>query len=169
MNFTAAGGELGFASYYYSTGSNGLTDGDYVGVTSFTGAVGSYTDGSQGFQMQDTDGIMEVVFDNVDVSMGGVTLTLDYFPQSTGWETSDRIHIWVVTDGNEIDLVDTEGQDIDNLGIEGQWNVASLDLDGYSDAQLHISLESNSGSEGLFIDNIAFNASTAEGLSLIHI
>ena len=158
VNFTSTGGEMGFSSYYYSTGSNGLTDGDYVGVTSFTGAVGAFTDGSQGFQMQDTDGIMEVVFDNVDVSMGGVTLTLDYFPQSTGWETGDRIRIWVVADGGEIDLVDTDYQDIDGLGIEGQWNLATLDLDGFDDAELHISLESNSGSEGLFIDNILFSA-----------
>ena len=161
VNFISTGGEMGFSSYYYSTGSNGLTDGDYVGVTNFTGAVGAYTDGSQGFQMQDTDGIMEVVFDNVDVSMGGVTLTLDYYPQATGWEISDRIHIWVVTDGGEIDLVDTDNQDIDNLGIEGQWNVATLDLDGYDDAELHISLESNSGSESLFIDNIAFSAGSS--------
>ncbi|MBL6645177.1 MAG: HYR domain-containing protein [Flavobacteriales bacterium] len=161
VNFTSTGGEMGFSSYYYSTGSNGLTDGDFVGVTSFTGAVGAYTDGSQGFQMQDTDGIMELVFDNVDVSTGGVTLTLDYFVQSTGWETSnpeDIIRIWVVTDGGEVDLLNTQGQDIDNLGIEGQWNMASLDLDGYDSAELHISLQSNSGSESLFIDNVAFSA-----------
>jgi len=157
VNYTSAGGELGFSSYYYSTGSNGLTDGDYVGVTSFTGAVGAFTDGGQGFQMQDTDGIMELVLDAVDVSAGGVTLTLDYFVQSTGWETGDRIHIWVVADGGEVDLVDTDYQDIDGLGLEGQWNLASLDLDGYDSAELHISLESNSGSEGLFIDNVLFS------------
>jgi len=156
VNYTSTGGELGFSSYYYATGSNGLTDGDYVGVTSFTGAVGAYTDGAQGFQMQDTDGIMELVLDAVDVSAGGVTLTLDYFPQSTGWETGDRIRIWVVADGGEVDLVDTDYQDIDGLGIEGQWNIASLDLDGYDTAELHISLQSNSGSEGLFLDNILF-------------
>ena len=156
VNFTAAGGELGFASYYYATGSNGLTDGDFVGATGFTGVVGAFTDGSQGFQMQDTDGIMEVVFDNVDVSQGGVTLSIDYFPQSTGWETADRIRIWVVADGGEIDLVDTDYEDIDGLGIEGMWNTATLDLDGFDDVTLHVSLESNSGSEGLFIDNIAF-------------
>ena len=156
VNFTAAGGELGFASYYYATGGSGLTDGDFVGATGFTGVVGAFTDGSQGFQMQDTDGIMEVVFDNVDVSQGGVTLSIDYFPQSTGWETADRIRIWVVADGGEIDLVDTDYEDIDGLGIEGMWNTATLDLDGFDDVTLHVSLESNSGSEGLFIDNIAF-------------
>ena len=30
VNFTSTGGEMGFSSYYYSTGSNGLTDGDFV-------------------------------------------------------------------------------------------------------------------------------------------
>jgi hypothetical protein len=161
VNYTSTGGELGFSSYYYATGSSGLTDGDFVGVTNFTGTVGAYTDGGQGFQMQDTDGIMELVLDAVDVSAGGVTLTLDYFPQSTGWETGDRIRIWVVADGGEVDLVDTDYQDIDNLGIEGQWNIASLDLDGYDTAELHISLESNSGSEGLFIDNVLFAQGTS--------
>ena len=48
-------------------------------------------------------------------------------------------------------------QDIDGLGLEGQWNAFSLDLDGFDDAELHISLESNSGSEGLFIDNVLFS------------
>ena len=157
VNYTSTGGELGFSSYYYSTGGSGLTDGDYVGVSSFTGVVDAYTDGAQGFQFQDTDGIMELVLDNVDVSAGGVTLTLDAFVQSTGWETGDRIRIWVVADGGEVDLLDTDYQDIDGLGLEGQWNAFSLDLDGFDDAELHISLESNSGSEGLFIDNVLFS------------
>lgn len=51
--------ELGYdASYVNSRGSIGLTDGDFVGVTSFTGTVGSFTDGSQGYQMSDMDGRM---------------------------------------------------------------------------------------------------------------
>ena len=52
------GSDAGFDAYYVSTGSVGLTDGDYVGVTSYSTTVGSFTEGTQGYQMSDTDGIM---------------------------------------------------------------------------------------------------------------
>ncbi len=35
-----------------------------------------YTDGAQGFQMTDVDGRMELTFDEVDVSDGGVALSI---------------------------------------------------------------------------------------------
>ena len=46
----------------------GLTDGDFVGVTNYTGDVGAYPDGAVGFQMSDCDGAMRVIFDTVDLS-----------------------------------------------------------------------------------------------------
>ena len=156
VNFTAANGEMGFTSYFYTTGSGGLAN-DFTGVSSFTGTVDAFTDGSQGFQMTDVDGLMELTFDEVDVSSGGVTLSIDAFAQSTGWEAADLIRIWVVADGGEVDLLNTTGQDIDNLGIEGQWITYTLDLDGYDSVELHVSLASNSGSETLYIDNISFS------------
>ena len=67
------------------------------------------------------------------------------------------MRIWVVADGGEVDLLNTTGQDIDNLGIEDQWITYTLDLDGYDSAELHVSLASNSGSETLYIDNISFS------------
>ena len=102
---------------------------DFTGVSSFTGQVDAYTDGAQGFQMTDVDGRMELTFDEVDVSDGGVTLSIDAFIQSTGWETADFVRIWIVADGGEVDLLNTTGQDIDNLGIEDQWITYTLDLD----------------------------------------
>ena len=156
VNFTAANGEMGFTSYFYTTGSGGLSN-DFTGVSSYTGTVGAFTDGAQGFQMTDVDGLMELTFDEVDVSDGGVTLSIDAFIQSTGWEVADLVRIWIVADGGEVDLLNTTGQDIDNLGIEDQWITYTLDLDGYDSAELHVSLASNSGSETLYIDNISFS------------
>lgn len=156
VNFTAANGEMGFTSYFYTTGSGGLSN-DFTGVSSYTGTVDAFTDGAQGFQMTDVDGRMELTFDEVDVSDGGVTLSIDAFIQSTGWEDADLVRIWVVADGGEVDLLNTTGQDIDNLGIEDQWITYTLDLDGYDSAELHVSLASNSGSETLYIDNISFS------------
>jgi hypothetical protein len=44
VNYTSTGGELGFSSTHCNTR-------DYVGVTDFTGVVGAFPDGSQGFQI----------------------------------------------------------------------------------------------------------------------
>ena len=136
VNFTSVGAELGFSSTYInSRNSSGLTDGDDVGVTD---NAASYPDGSQGFQLSDIDGKVIVTMDAVDIS--GVTsseLTVQYFLQSTSWETSDVVRIWVVADGStELDLLDTTSQDIDSLGIEGSWNTLTQDLTGYDTAVL---------------------------------
>ena len=53
----ASGGTLGFdASWQNTRNGEGLSDGDFVGVTDFTGDVGSFTDGTQGYQFSDADG-----------------------------------------------------------------------------------------------------------------
>ena len=51
------GTEMGFTLYYTSTGGVGLTDGDYFGTINYTGTVGNFTDGNNGYQMSDVDGI----------------------------------------------------------------------------------------------------------------
>lgn len=156
VNYTSTGGELGFASAYVnSRSSTGLTDGDDVGVTNL---ASSYSDGTQGFQLSDTDGQLTVSMDAVDLS--GVTspeVSIDYFVGSTSWETDDVIRIWVLADGStEIDLLNTTGQDVDNLGIENSWTTLTQDLTGYNTAVLYFSLDSNSGLETVHIDNIIF-------------
>src|SRR5690606_8051694 len=48
LNYVSTGNELGFSAFYvpYDTPDVGLTDGDFVGVTSFTpSATVLYTDG----------------------------------------------------------------------------------------------------------------------------
>ncbi len=77
------------------------------------------------------------------------------------------VRIWVVADGGEVDLLNTTGQDIDNLGIEDQWITYTLDLDGYDSAELHVSLASNSGSETLYIDNISFSQGNSPMAALL--
>ncbi|MGD8969489.1 MAG: ExeM/NucH family extracellular endonuclease, partial [Anaerolineae bacterium] len=159
VNYTSVGGELGFSSYYYNTrGDVGLTDGDWVGVTSFTGVVGSYPDGSQGFQMSDADGAMRTTLDTVDLTAyPQASVFVQYFVQATGWESNDELRIWVVVDGGaEIDLVNTAGSDIDDLGIEGAWQTAIQNLSGYTEATLHFQLDSNSSSETVYFDNVFF-------------
>ena len=163
VTFTPTGSELGFVSSYTDTrGDVGLSDGDYVGVTNYTGTVGAYTDGTQGFQIADPDGKMETLLDSV--SLAGYTtasVSMDIFIQSTGYESTDAIHAFVIVDGIQTDLLNTSGQDIDDLGIEDAWITLTLDLTGASAAQLGFSLDSNSASEAIFVDNIIFEGTSA--------
>jgi len=160
VNYTSTGGELGFSSYYFNTRNDtGLTDGDYVGVTDYAFTVGSFPDGTQGFELSDCDGMMTVSFDEVDLSgYSSAYVSVAYFVQSTGWESGDSIRIWVVVDGGtEIDLLNTAGSDIDDLNIEGAWDTLEVDLSGYTTAVLKIQLDSNSSSEALYVDNVIFS------------
>ena len=165
VDFLADGVEIGYNSQYFNTRDDvGLTDGDFVGATDFTGVVGAFTDGVQGFQFSDADGTMRTSFDTVTSPLGAPgsrvefewSLCMNYFVQETGWESDDGIRIWVVADGTEIDILNTYGLDIDDLGIEGAWRTAIINLTGYASVTLHAELESNSGSEALYLDNIVF-------------
>lgn len=158
VDFMSDGVEMGFDAYYRNTrGDVGLTDGDFVGATNFTGTVGSFTDGVQGYQLQDADGLMGVQFDTVN-AISFTNLTLDVYVQETGWESEDSIRIFAVVDGGlEVDILNTIGSDVDDLAIEGSWLNLSLDLSAYTEATLVVELDSNSGSESLYLDNIVFN------------
>ena len=123
VEWTASGAEMGFTAWYYNTRDGvGLTDGDYVGVTNYTGGgVGEYPDGIQGYELSDCDGMMLVQFDTATAS-GDWNVSLDIFIGSTGWEAEDLILVNVIVDGGQvIPILDTTGFDIDDLGIEGGW------------------------------------------------
>ncbi|MGV6814225.1 MAG: PEP-CTERM sorting domain-containing protein [Phycisphaerales bacterium] len=165
VDFLDDGVEIGFDSEYFnSRNSVGLTDGDFVGATDFTGTVGAFTDGVQGFEMSDPDGTMRTNFDTVTSPLGTPgarvefewSLCMDFYVQDTGWESDDRIRIWVDADGTELDILNTAGSDINDLGITGGWNDVEFNLTGYANITLHVELESNSGSEALYLDNIVF-------------
>lgn len=155
VNWIKTGLELGFTSSYSNTRDGvGLTDGDLVGVTdSFFAA------GTKSFQMSDTDGLMTTALDAVSLSgYLNPILSLDYYVAATGWESDDRIRIWATVDGGaEIDLLNTAGHDIDDLGIEGAWMSLMTDLTGYTTATLAFELDSNAGGEVFNVDNVEFD------------
>ncbi|NND64120.1 MAG: hypothetical protein HKN48_13090, partial [Flavobacteriaceae bacterium] len=141
VNWTTTGGEMGFSARYepYDTPDVGLTDGDFVGVTDFAATVTAYTDGLQGYQISDADGNFILEFDTVDLTgTSAPGMSIDYFIAETGYEgdgtvnesSSDRLRIYVkdLTNATEIDILDTTGSDINDLGIEGTWinGLASL-------------------------------------------
>jgi hypothetical protein len=170
VEWVASGAEMGFTAWYVNTRNDvGLVDGDYVGVTNYTaGGVGSYPDGVQGYQMSDCDGLMRVDFDTVTGS-GGWNLSLDLFVAETGYEDetdpngADVIVVDVVVDGGVvIAILDSTGQDINDMGIEGVWFNLLQDLTGYTEATLRVSFDSNSGPEAIFMDNVVFSSNAIE-------
>ena len=166
MGFSATitGSDLGYNAYYVSTGGVGLTDGDYFGVTDYTSSSSStpdgYTDGSQGYQMSDVDGIVQLAFESVS---DADSVSLDIFVQSTGWESADYITISYVGASSSTILLDTNGYDIDTdfSAMEGAWTTVSADVSGAG--YLLVEFSSNSASEAIYLDNVVI---TSDGLDL---
>ena len=177
VNFPSTGEELGFTASYapYDTPGVGLTDGDSVGVTSFA-PDGNYPfpDGVQGYEISDVDGNFILEFDEFVTVSTGPSLSLYFFITETGYEGdgtvnevgSDRLRIYVrhIEEGTEYDIIDTTGNDINDLGIEGQWINGFVDLPSHNDFpsltfQLVIEVRCNASTEAFFFDNIKFDGS----------
>ena len=144
-----------FDAYFRSNSPTnvGLTDGDFCGVTSYTGSgsPGGFTEGNQGYQMSDIDGIMVLTLTAV---AGADSVSLDFWLNSTGWETTEpNVDFLTITAGGEVGL-DTTGTDIDDLEIEGEWR--TLTWTGLTDSEVVITFSSNSGAETLMIDNVVW-------------
>ncbi len=159
-----AAGDLGFDATWVSLGSGtGLSDGDPVGVSEFPGAASSFTDGVQGYQIADPDGLYRLTFDAVDVSaFTDVVASVDYFLQGTTWEDEDVLYIFATTDRGTFTLIDTAGSDINDLNIEGRFNTATAIIpDAATVVQLVAEFTSNSGTENLYLDNVRFDGNAA--------
>ena len=170
VNFTSTGGELGFQSFHED---DGLADGDFVGVTNFTGAVGSYTDGTQGFQMSDTDGEMITELDGVALTgHSNYTLTLDYFVNSTGYESTDDLVIFIDDGTDTTHVVSARDMDaaFDAGGVapEDVWNNVLFDLTPFAGSTVRVLflLNVNSGSEAVYFDNVEITGSSSAACAL---
>ena len=152
------GSEMGFTLYYESNGGVGLTDGDYFGTINYTGTVGNFTDGNNGYQMSDVDGITTLALDDVTAD----TMVMDIFLQETDWESADYIIIRFVTSTNSIDLFNTSGSDIDTTfsAYEDVWTTLVLSIGGDT-GHLEVEVQTNSGYEAIYIDNIIFTGSAS--------
>ena len=160
------GSELGFATSWTdtrSTGAGGPVDGsesgDFLGVTDFTGTVGAFTDGTQGYQWNDTDGAMTLTLDAVSLAgFTGAELVFDLFVDSTGWESDDSFGVTV--NGSSVFATGAD-IDLDNPGLEGVWTTITSDISTFDGSSVTVAFtgDSNSGSENFYIDNVSINAS----------
>ena len=135
----------------------GLTDGDYVGVTTYapSGSDGAY-EGNQHYQMSDTDGIMTLtsaVFDTADF------VTMALFIQSTGYEDAD----WITITMGGVTLLELGNVDDGGLEMEEAAGVWFLVSGAVSGGALEISFASNSGSEAIYIDSISIEGAPIPG------
>ena len=173
VDVAGVGNVLGVDARYvpYNTPSTGLTDGDFCGVSDFVDTndpdvIDNYTDGVQGYQMSDTDGIMVLEFDVVDLTLKtNNSVSIDYFIRGFEiWEfdgdinssatDSFKIYVKDLTNMSEITFIDTTGFDVDNLGITGQWTTGMLNLPDNIMMQLVVELRSNGSTEAVFLDNV---------------
>ena len=159
------GTEMGFTLYYTSTGGVGLTDGDYFGTANYTGTVGNYTEGTQGYQMGDVDGTATLTLDAITAD----SMTFDVFVQggsSNSYEDSDNLIIRFVGSSSTVELLNVTGATgSSNHGgfapYMGVWTSFSLDISSLGQGSLEIELTSNSQSESVYIDNVVFTSSVA--------
>ena len=156
------GAEMGFTLYYTSTGGVGLTDGDYFGTVNYTGTVGNFTDGNNGYQMSDVDGIATLALDDVTAE----SMSFDFFLQDTGYETSspvDYLVIRFVGANSDIEIINTTGFDIDtdNSTWLDTWTTMTVLIGSAGTGHLEVEFSSNSANEALYLDNIVFTSSVA--------
>jgi len=159
------GSEIGFTTFYTSNGGVGLTDGDYFGTANYTGTVGNYTEGTQGYQMGDVDGTATLALDAVTAD----SMTFDVFVQGgsgNSYELTDNLIIRFVGISSTVELVNVTGATgSSNHGgfasYMGVWTSFSSNIGSLGQGNLEIEFTSNSQSESVYIDNVVFTSSVA--------
>ena len=157
----SSGSEMGFSLYYESNGGVGLTDGDYFGTVNYTGTVGNFTDGNNGYQMSDVDGVTTLILDSVNAEY----VNFDMFLQDTSYETSTPIDYLVILfngTNSQVQILNTTGYDIDGdfQSYLGNWTSVVTDISSAGAGTLEFTFSSNAATESLFLDNIEFTSTS---------
>ena len=133
---------------------DGLTDGDSTGITDHSLLFGGAADGSQWFQVSDTDGVLRMYVDHGSgVSAVGLHLAI----ASTDWDESDYIALHWVSDDVTTTLMHSDDEfdgDLDNCGCEGYWAEHTFAVPSH-DGHLLIEVSTSMESESFGFDNIA--------------
>lgn len=156
---TGVDDEIGFTTNFVNNGGDGF-DSEEVGVTTSTGEVGEFLDGTQGYQLEDVDGLLIVEFDRVEVDevvnpSSGVQI--QFFPRDTGYESGDNLTIKAIIERGAntetLELVNITGNDIED--VAGRWNLANTGfLAGVTAYTLIIEAAVDSGNEDLYFDQM---------------
>ena len=170
VDFTYNGGEMGFDTYYIPGEEGGEDSGLLFGVTKFAADTGwgydviAFPDGAQAYSTSDSDGLMEIAFDNIDLSSNvqQLQISFDVWFADASWEESDEFDLfWRTEDGDEVVLSlrsngkkMTDSADGSGRELIEEWTHFTRSVSNVKPGQLIIQIGSNSGSEISFIDNI---------------
>jgi hypothetical protein len=156
---TGVDDEIGFTTNFVDNGGSGF-DSEEVGVTTSIDEVGEFLDGTQGYQLEDIDGILIVEFDRVEVDANlnpSSGIQIQFFPLDTGYESEDNITIKAIVErGNAsetIELTNISNGDIE--AVAGRWNLANTGfLTGVTAYTLIIEAAIDSGNEDVYFDQM---------------
>jgi len=130
---------------------DGAESGDFIGATGFTGNVGAFTDGGQGFQFNDTDGTLIMTLDTIDATpFKDLLLSFDLFVNDTGYESDDFFEVQV----NGAPVLNYGETELENIG--GEWTTLTLDVSNSDQSLVTLAflVDTNSSSETIYLDNI---------------
>jgi len=176
---------LDFVTLWYDTRGTGVgpkdgsESGDFIGVNAFAGAnapdvapdgtpVAAGTE--HNFEFNDGDGRLDLVFETVDMTTyADRRLSLAWWINDTGYESTDSFTI-TLTDGTDTVTLSAFGETELEAGAAADdgtanWTTLTVDLEpliaGGLDAGslgLVVSVDTNAGSETVFLDDVAFTA-----------
>ena len=163
--------EIGFRTFFsnpnMSVESPGFDD-ENIGVTTDASLVGGFFDGgSQAYRLEDTDGVLTILFDRVEIDSSVHPQTgvrIQFYPGETAWEPEDFLRITAEVERGDItetvvliDVIgddDPDGNDIDSIYM-GQWNIATTELfDGVTAYTLQIEAQTGANAEFIYFDEM---------------
>ncbi len=158
-------GELNFGTFFEdtrNTGEGGPIDpfesNDFIGITDFTGDVGSFDSGTQGFEFNDADGTIIVDFDGFDASLlSGLTLEFAWFANVTGYEDPDEFAVLV----NGFSVFSVVGDDLESGPFSGAFSNPTIDLsafDGAPSVNIQFQVNNSAGTETIYLDSVVITA-----------
>jgi len=169
LTYTSTGGELGFTTSFTDTRSTGESgpvvgseSGDFIGVTNFTGDVGSFTDGTKGYQWNDTDGAVTLSLDSVDTTgFTSLNLNFDLFTANTGFESTDSFDVSV----NSTSVLNLDDSALESPTYSGVWKSESLDISSFDGQTIDVAFtgDTNSVAENFYLDNVVITGTAATG------
>lgn len=171
VDFSSTGGEMGFDTSYIEGQEGGADNTLLYGVTKFASDtdwkydVGSFPDGDQAYSSSDSDGLMEIVFDELTIPANASILqvSMSLWFAKASWETDDEFDVfWRTEEGDEkiLSLRANDSADMTNSAdgsgenIEEEWKSFQVTIDQKKTGRLVIQIGTDSGSEINFIDNI---------------
>lgn len=167
VDYTAVGSsadnEIGFNTEYVAVpgiSSSGLGfTAERIGVYSLLEDYDAYPDGTQGFHVEDIDGMIKINFDTVNVPTGqensGVSFQV-YF-NDTSWESLDGFYAYVniTTDSGSdvIEMVNIFDDDVE--AVAGSWLTYNTGfITGVRSYQLVMECSGGATTESIDIDNV---------------